>query len=77
MVLAEDTFEGEPEALCGMPRGGVERVALPLNATVPQVIERMAMRAMRKLRPGVSTTPYVTRGGSDVVVDSVIVRRDH
>ena len=41
-VVAEDPLEAEPEALRGVAGGLVTRVALPLEAAVAELIERMA-----------------------------------
>lgn len=49
LVLAKDALEGEPKALRGAARGGIERVALPLNPTVPQVVERMVYQQVDRL----------------------------
>src|SRR5213076_887899 len=49
LVLAEDALEREPEALGRPPRGGVERVALPLEAAVAEVIERVAREQVDRL----------------------------
>src|ERR1700683_1365459 len=42
LVLAEDALEGEAEALGRLPRGGVERVALPLHAPVAELLDGVA-----------------------------------
>ena len=38
-VLTEDTLEGESEALGCSPRGEIERIALPLVASIGQLLE--------------------------------------
>jgi hypothetical protein len=48
-VLAEDALEGEPEALGGRPRAVVGGVALPLEATVAEVVEGMTGQEVDRL----------------------------
>src|SRR5437764_6631096 len=41
-VVAEDALEAEPEALGGASRGRVQRIALPFEPAVAELVERMA-----------------------------------
>ena len=49
-VLAEDALEREPEPFGRGARPGVQRVALPLHAPVPQLVERLPQHAGTRTR---------------------------
>src|ERR1700686_583779 len=74
-VLAKYTLEGEPEGLRGTPRGGVERVALPLNAAITKIVECMTHQQVDRL--GGNRRPLQGHPEPDVTdLDDAELRRD-
>src|SRR2546423_5535055 len=51
-MFAEDALEGEAEALGRAARRGVERVALPLEAAIAELIEGAGGEQVDRLRRG-------------------------
>jgi hypothetical protein len=51
-VVAEDALEAKPEALGGAARGGVQRVAFPLEPAIAEVVEYAAGEQVDGFRRG-------------------------
>src|SRR5262249_21255415 len=50
-MVAEDSLEGEPVALRGAPRGGVERVGFPFAAPIAEFLEHVARQEILRFGP--------------------------